>query len=771
MSLDADALYALLPAVYRTRDAAAGGQLRALFGVLAAQSDLVAQNIGQLYDDQFIETCAPWAIPYVGDLIGYNAVYELAGVTDSRAEVANTIGYRRRKGTKIALQQVAIDVSGRPAVVVEEFQRLITTESMRLVRPGHQATASLRDGPLLRVLGHASGNGISDSPFDAANRTVDVRRIAPRFAGQACGCAADPGAGGPAGPCPGGTGPDLRPLDIALHGPGRANIPDVAVHLWRWQAFGVPDAPAFAVDDRRYKFSPLGHDLPLFTPLRLPESFTALLGRDDVPEPIGRAELARRYGTAIALIADGIPVDASRVYGANLADRPGGSWCQVPAGKVAVDPELGRIQFAAGDPAPRSLTVSYSYGFPAAIGGGPYDRTQALSGQLPASPGFTVITGSAACPTLESAVAAWNAYAGATDRAHGIIVLPGTAALAVDLTGAAAVTLPPGSELALVAGQPDLTWHGSLVTLTGDIEVTGLPAPAAPPGAAPLPGQLLVSGIWLAGQLVVSGTPVTVAVSDATLVPGHGLLPDGTPLHPGEPSILVTADGATVTLTRVISGPVAAAGSGSTAITASVIDATSPYYVAYAGPDLASPGPDLCVTDSTVIGKVRARTITLASNSIFHARLGDGDPWLAPVWASRRQAGCVRFCWLPAGSVTPRQYECLSPAAGDGGLVPRFITVRYGGPAYALLSGDCPMAIWTGADNGSQLGAYKLIQETEAVSNVQIRTPEYLPARLEAGIFLHPSRAPRPARPEPGGYGYGSGPPVYGFTGVGADLV
>jgi hypothetical protein len=92
MSLDADALYALLPAVYRTRDAAAGGQLRALFGVLAAQSDLVAQNIGQLYDDQFIETCAPWAIPYVGDLIGYNAVYELAGVTDSRAEVANTIG-------------------------------------------------------------------------------------------------------------------------------------------------------------------------------------------------------------------------------------------------------------------------------------------------------------------------------------------------------------------------------------------------------------------------------------------------------------------------------------------------------------------------------------------------------------------------------------------------------------------------------------------------------------------------------------------------------
>ena len=131
MSLDADQLYALLPAVYRTRDAANGGQLRALFGVLAAQSDIVEQNLRQLYDDQFIETCAPWVIPYIGDLIGYNSVYEITAATDSRAEVANTIGYRRRKGTKIALQQVAIDVSGRAAVVVEEFQRLITTESMR----------------------------------------------------------------------------------------------------------------------------------------------------------------------------------------------------------------------------------------------------------------------------------------------------------------------------------------------------------------------------------------------------------------------------------------------------------------------------------------------------------------------------------------------------------------------------------------------------------------------------------------------------------------
>ena len=219
MSLDADQLYALLPAVYRTRDAASGGQLRALFGVLAAQSDLVEQNLSQLYDDQFIETCAPWVIPYIGDLIGYNSVYEITAATDSRAEVANTIGYRRRKGTKIALQQVAIDVSGRAAIVVEEFQRLITTESMRDVLPRHAATVDLRHGHTMRLLGGASSNGIADSPFDLANRTIDVRRIAPRGRGQLLRRR-------------GGTRPDAARHRAARAGPGqypRRGGPPVAV--------------------------------------------------------------------------------------------------------------------------------------------------------------------------------------------------------------------------------------------------------------------------------------------------------------------------------------------------------------------------------------------------------------------------------------------------------------------------------------------------------------------------------------------------------------
>jgi hypothetical protein len=90
------------------------------------------------------------------------------------------------------------------------------------------------------------------------------------------------------------------------------------------------------------------------------------------------------------------------------------------------------------------------------------------------------------------------------------------------------------------------------------------------------------------------------------------------------------------------------------------------------------------------------------------------------------------------------------------------------------------MAIWHGADNGSQMGVYRQIQETEAVRNVQLRAPEYLPVSLESGIFLHPSRPILELRPAPVAYGlpparcHGSGADDEQdafFFGIGVDLL
>ena len=198
MSTTPSPIYSLLPAVFRTADAAQGGPLQALFEVLESQYGLVKENVWQLYNDQFIETCAPWVIPYIGQLIGYSTVYTAALASpDSRAEVANTIGYRRRKGTLVAMEQITHDVSGRTTMAVEEFKRLVTTLSLRDVRPWSKATADLRTACALED---------QWGPFNRLNRTIDVRNITPRVQPPP-----------PAGTPP---APDPTPLEIALHGGG-----------------------------------------------------------------------------------------------------------------------------------------------------------------------------------------------------------------------------------------------------------------------------------------------------------------------------------------------------------------------------------------------------------------------------------------------------------------------------------------------------------------------------------------------------------------------
>jgi hypothetical protein len=147
--------------------------------------------------------------------------------------------------------------------------------------------------------------------------------------------------------------------------------------------------------------------------------------------------------------------------------------------------------------------------------------------------------------------------------------------------------------------------------------------------------------------------------------------------------------------------------------------------------------------------------MVLASNTIFLACLPRHDPWKAALWCSRQQAGCMRFCFILASAITPQRFRCLPDVANqEDALEPKFVILRYGHPSYGLLSGDTPMAIWTGADDGSQIGVYNLLEETQAVRNVQLRAQEYMPFGLEAGIFLVPSRAVIAKRPHLV-YGYG----------------
>ena len=50
----------LLPSVYRVRDTEEGEPLRELLALITRQVGILEEDLEQLYDNQFIETCAPW---------------------------------------------------------------------------------------------------------------------------------------------------------------------------------------------------------------------------------------------------------------------------------------------------------------------------------------------------------------------------------------------------------------------------------------------------------------------------------------------------------------------------------------------------------------------------------------------------------------------------------------------------------------------------------------------------------------------------------------
>ena len=348
MSFDARTLLELLPAVYRVRDAELAGQvpaeegpLAALLSVLADEIAVLEENLEQLYDDQFIETCAPWAVPYIGDLIGYRLLHGKTGGNSRRAEVAHTIAFRRRKGTASMLEQLARDVTGWNARVVEFFQLLATTQYMNHVRGAHLVAPALRDHEALAWIGTA---------FDPMPRTLDVRRI------------------------------DTRR--------GRYNLPNVGIFLWRIEAHRLRRSPASAdptdLTGRRFRFSPLGHDAALHTRPEVEDEITHLATPINVPAPIPRRVMHRHVGRyygerrSVAVFFDGVIVPAEQITVCNLSDAAAGWAHDAAANTVAIDPELGRLIVAADLTLPGELTVTYHYGAPGDLGGGEYLRENGI---------------------------------------------------------------------------------------------------------------------------------------------------------------------------------------------------------------------------------------------------------------------------------------------------------------------------------------------------------------------------------------------------------
>ena len=126
---------------------------------------------------------------------------------------------------------------------------------------------------------------------------------------------------------------------------------------------------------------------------------------------------------------------------------------------------------------------------------------------------------------------------------------------------------------------------------------------------------------------------------------------------------------------------------------------------------------------------------------------------------ARRQKGCVRYCYVAAGSRTPRRFECqpdlvlaavaerfargeittaqrdAAQAAEQARVEPVFNSTRYGTPAYGQLAGTCAPEITTGADDESEIGAFHDLYQPQRAANLRTRLDEYTPAGMDAGII------------------------------------
>src|SRR3569832_2025941 len=375
------------------------------------------------------------------------------------------------------------------------------------------------------------------------------------------------------------------------------------------------------------------------------------------------------------------------------------------SGIVAVDPVLGRIAFA--DAPGAEVLASFHYGFTIAIGGGEYERGDPA---VPVVPVQQVQDGAALQPALD---AVQNGGTVEVLDSHRYVETPG-------------ITVHAGKTVVLRA----VNGARPLLAASGD-NVLRLDADAT----------LIIDGWVIAGvSLIVppfaDTQPRRLILRDCTLVPGPRTKGDGSPPQADDAGLGVHHAFTRIEMERCITAPLHIATNTEISLNACIVDATTQDGIAYRGPgaDPLAPGGALTIESCTLVGKVHTHELSLASDCIFAAALAVPDTWKAPLWAERRQQGCVRFSFVPEGSRTPRRYHC-QPEGGDHDTRPHFTSLRYGDPGYCQLRQNTSDKIRRGAHDESEMGVLHDLYQPQRETNLRVRLEEYLRFGRAAGLI------------------------------------
>lgn len=403
-------LYERLPEIYRIKDGEQQqpGQLKSYLELVEEVFGEIHKNIEDLYHDLFIETCDDWVIPYIGDLLGTS---HLKGEDWTlRADVADTIALRRRKGTLGAIELLTYNLTKWGVHCVELRENLVWNQHLNHQRPdeGGQppygsevsaryfalhgvpvrhrpirgGTVTLRDPAILTLL---------NTPFDPFAHIADVK-------------------------------PPAR-------GNIRYNLPNLAIFLWRLETYQiavskpvsrprrvhegdtsivVSEFPDAAAHIARFDVHPLGEPIRLFNkhrfdPDRRPPVVTQI---DETPCPIPTARLTEsspagnpdqyvavetykdsslesleisEVGLQLHLPAKEFPDEEWSIRGANLCAWETGLYPPLNNREIAIDPVIGRVAIGVNTSDERDalvdhLLLTYTYGAVGPVGAHPMSR-------------------------------------------------------------------------------------------------------------------------------------------------------------------------------------------------------------------------------------------------------------------------------------------------------------------------------------------------------------------------------------------------------------
>jgi len=771
-------LFERLPEIYRIRDAEQSppDQLRAYLAAVEYAFGSLHENIAQLYEDLFIDTCDDWVIPYLADLLGTSHLKGEARTL--RADVADTIALRRRKGTLGAIERLAVNLTGWACRGVELRENLAWSQHLNHQRPDaggappygaasltrfdvpRGGTAPLRDPAALALLG---------TPFDTFAYTADVK---------------------PA-------------LDDTRH----INLPNLAVFLWRLAAYrlqpglplakGVtdlgPQPAGLARFALRFDLHPLDLPVRLFNTsrpgFRRAETsggiVAPLTAADAVPGPMLDARLTSDSpaGHPEAYVAvDFFNELASPPTGFDLGDvglhlflpqslepllippPPQTEWRWIfrgdnlcawetglrrplRSGEIVIDPDIGRVLIGMDSEAQRDLLItpdgggfasglyaSYTYGAVGPVGAHPVTRVFPASITPVELRTVGAVTGGVSLQT------ALDGLDGATQPV--VIEIHDSLVHRIDLAALAGTAIDGGISLRLAQSLTirAVGDHRPIILLAQPLALRPVSAAAAttqtpavrleglylaPDEAAPFPvGSALIGRAAVARLEIIACTvaPGGHALRDGSradrivglrLANGYGFAdPDDIEAFLPTPDIVIE---------RSITGALAVDERYRLDIKDSIVDASprpadapgSVYAIAAATDPTNAWGARLDFDGLTCFGAVRVAAVG-GLGGIYTQRFEVLD----------NQHGCIKWSWFSGDADRlPPNHFCLD--GHDARLV--FTSEWFNDPAYAQIARESDPRIRTLGPDDDAMGAFGFLLEAHKWINLHVRLREFMP--------------------------------------------